>query len=1147
MRRRPDAILALALLPLLWQSARAEDAPAAPAASPAPAESPKPSPTPAATVLDTRAGLHDDFARIVFEAPAGFKLVPFTAATEGDRLTLHFASPVSLGLDVIRRAAATYLGDVALSTDGLSLTATLKKTVELRQVKEGEGKSFLDLVERKETAAAAAPSAAPPQATPSHASPPPPPAPGPPIKLAPPPPAPPQAKRLPAIAAHTGQHRDFDRIIFDWPQPTKATADEADGKGTLTFENGGRFDTAKLDAGLPALKPFAVNEDGTALSFTLPPGRHLKLSLDGKHPTLDVLAATNPPPAPPPPPPAPVAAAPKPSPTPTPIPSPTPPAETVFSAADAGPVPPPPAEVTGTLGHAVGPASSPGNGANALAIRYALIDDGVSLRFDWQQPTAAAIFRRGNAIWVIFDQAQKLDFNDFRASNWPVITAIAELPSRSGTVLRLNAWAGFNPAIRRAGNSWIVDIKSQTQRPDAPVEAETHTEGANTSLVYPVLQPASPISISDPDTGDTLVAVPLPQLGQGSEETSDYPDFRSLATAQGLVFRPVADQLVIRSKPNQVEVAAPGGLSLSSEADRHAIRRGPSEGDTLFKLKDWLGPTDRSFTTRRQALQSAIVAAAESDRPKARLDLAKFYFANAMAAETLAVLGVIDRDTPSLGEDPTVRALRGASEEMMGFTEAAKADLGGHNLDDRPDAALWRAMVAADSADWNGAVEAWKQGKPAFKNYPPALRRRLALKLGEANFRAGQKDDAEALATEVLDNEPLPGQRDLAKVLQGRIAGEKGDIKKALALWQEVSNSEENDLGRAQAIYALTVTKYGQGEMSRIDAIAALDRLRFAWRGDDFEALVLRKLAELYVADNDYRSAFQTLQRIIAAFPDTPLAREVAAQMQQYFVNLFLGPEADGVPPLKALAFYDEFKELTPAGTQGDAIIRKLADRLVQVDLLDRAAALLENQAKTRLTGIDQARVATQLALVRLLDHKPDDAIAALDLPLSADLPADLARQRIELRARATAERGQPDQALKILEGDNSPDADRLRADIYWRTHNWTAVAALLQQGLATPTPDNTISPEAAAAIIHIATADVLGNDKVGLDQLRQRYSAAMDKTPLKDDFRILAGNEVGGGNFKSLADKVAQLGDLQSFMSVYRQRLSEKQLSAIN
>jgi tetratricopeptide (TPR) repeat protein len=1105
---RRDLISGLMLALILWLPvpAFAEDAP-----------------SPAA--VETRAGLHGDFARLVFESTGGGKLAPFTAASDGGTLTIRFATPVAPNLDTIRRALGSYLADVALSADGMVLTATLRRPVELHQAKDDDGKSHIDLIDRPKAVASEAAAAPAPARTASA------PAVGPPVKLAA---AQPPAKRLPTVPIRVGRHDDFDRLVFDWPKPVKTTVAEADGTGAIRFDRGGAFDLAKLDAALPTLNPFVANDDGTALTFKLPPERHVRLGKDRDHVTVDILAA----------PPQPVAvAAPAPAPaSPPPPPAPASPPPAVFSAADAGPLPAQTSETTGTLGHAEGPSSGAG-----MQIRYALIDDGVSLRFEWSQPTAAAIFRRGNALWVVFDQAQKLDFSDFRAANWPVVTAIAELPSRSGTVLRLNVWAGFNPVVRRAGTSWVVDIRSQTQRPDAPVEAQTHSEGSNISLIYPVFQPASPISVVDPDAGDTLVAVPLPQLGQGSDETSDYPDFRSLATAQGLVFRPVADQLVIRAKPSQVEVAAPGGLSLSSDADRQAIRRGVVGDDGLFQLLTWQGPQTLSFTQQRQAFQSAITAAPEVERSKARLDLAKFYFVNGMAAEALGVLGAIDHDTPAAAEEPTVRALRGASEEMMGLADAAKADLGGHNLDDRPDAELWRAMIAADAGDWDGAVAAWKKGKAAFKAYPPVLRRKLALKLGEANFRAGVKDDADALAAEVLENDPFPGQRDLAVVLQGRIAGERGDQKKALALWADAARSPEADLGHAQAVYALTVTKYTQGELPRLDAIAALERLRFAWRGDDFEALVLRKLAELYVADNDYEQAFQTLKRIISTFPDTPLAREMAAQMQHYFTDLFLGPNADGVPPLQALGFYEEFKELTPSGPQGDAIIRKLADRLVQIDLLDRAAALLDNQAKTRLNGLDQARVATQLALVRLLDHKPNEAITALDLPLSADLPADLVRQRRELRARATTELGKPDDALKILDGDDSTDADRLRADIYWRTHNWSAVAALLQRGLTPPAPDNTVPVEAASAIIHIATADVLGNNRAGLDQLRQTYATAMDKTPLKDDFRILAGNVAGGANFRTLADKVAQLGDLQSFMSVYRQRLAQDKLSAIN
>jgi tetratricopeptide (TPR) repeat protein len=1148
--------LTLLMLALLLPGAlQAQDEGAPPAPAPAPA-APAPSP------LETRAAVHPGFARLVFAPRPGAKPVPFTMSSDDKTLTLQFETPVAPGLDPIRHALSGYLGDLSLSADGKVLTAQLLRPTIPKQAIDGTSTFYVDLFDKPKLGDPAPPpaSAAPVVAsTPSVPTPSPPaaapvpapqaPKPAPVIASVPPaaapPPPPPAAAPIPApkapkpvppprVPVHVAMRDKAWHLTFDWPAPAMPATAEADGRGTITFDQPGRFDADRLNGWLPkTLRPVKALTEGTGLSLALPPGQHLKASQAGNHVTVDIVTE------PPSPPPAPVAAAAPPPPVaPPPTPQPSPPPAV---AAAPEPAKLPVEEVTGTLGHAEAP------GPNALQIRYTLIDDGVSLRFEWQAPSAAAVFRRGNGVWIIFDRAQKLDFADFRAENWPVVTAIAQLPSRSGTVLRLSVWAGFNPVIRRAGNSWIVELKSQAQRPDAPVEAVVHDEGTNASLVYPVLEPASPISMIDPDAGDVLVAVPVPQPGQGVDQISDYPDFRALATAQGLAFRPVADQLVIRSRPNEVQVAAPGGLTLSSEADRQAQRRGARGGaDKLFQLADWQGPSTFDFSQRRQAIQAAITAAPEPERPNARLDLAKFYFVSGMAPETLGVLDVIQHDTPTLSEEPVVRALRGAAEELNDRTDAARADLGGRDLDDRPDAELWRAMLAADQADWAGAADAWDKGKSALQAYPPVLRRKLGLKLGEALLRAKRHDDADTLAAQVLADGPTHGERDLAMTLQGRIAGERGAVDKALALWSDVSNSPEPDLGRAQATYALTVTKYGKGEISRPDAIAALDRLRFVWRGDDFEALVLGKLADLYIDDNDYHAGFGILRRLIQAFPDTPVARSSAERMQKYFEDLFTGPNADTVPPLSALGFYDDFKELTPPGPQGDAIIRKLADRLVSVDLLDRAASLLEGQVKTRLSGTEQARVATQLALVRLLDHKPEDAVAALDIPATGDLPPDLQRQRTELRARAQSELAQPDAALKTLSGDDSKDADRLRADIYWRTHDWGAVATLLTKNLKPPASEGTVDTETAGAVINIATAMVLGNDRTGLDQLRQTYAAALDKTPFKDDFHILAGNAAGGA-FHTVADKVAQVGDLQSFMTAYRQRLAQDRLSAIN
>jgi len=1148
--RRLDRHLLMAgivLAGLAWAgSPRAQDA-AAPAA--APATTPPAAPTvaapaaPAKTRLETRAAVHPGFARMVFAGTAGGASVPFKATVTDDSLLIRFDHPIDAPLDPIRRALGTYLDQLALAPDGTLVTAHLRRPVTLQQAAYDSATLVVDLVDKPKPADAKPPEAKPP------ATPEPKPAPAaetkPEVKPAAAPeakPAPPGAVKPTTVAVRVGSRGGSDRIVFDWPKRTDYKLAQGDGKVQIAFDQPAAIDMARLARALPErLRPATLSADGTQVQFTLPPGHRVSDSRGGNLVILDVVPGKPPAPpvaAPPPPPPPPAPVTPPPVAAPPPVAEapppvvhpPTPPADADQDA------PTPTGQVSGTLGSAA---------ENGLQIRYTLIDDGVSLRFEWRQPAAAAIFRRGNAVWMVFDQAQKMDFSDFRAVNWPVITSIAQVPSRSGTVLRLNVWAGFNPSVRRAGTAWIVDLRNQPQRSDAPVQGQVRSDGPNASMIFPVNDPSSPISLVDPDAGDVLVAVPLPRVGQGSDLGADYPDFRLLPSAQGLVFRPTSDQLAIRAQPGLVELSAPGGLALSSDADRHAERPGKADQNRVFKPADWQGGDN--FTLRRQALMEAITTAASDDKNNARLDLARFYFANAQGVEALSVLRAIERDAPGMFDDPSLRALRGASEELANQLDTATADLGDPSLDDSTDGQLWRAVLAADRGQWTDALNAYAKSNDALKNYPEGLRNRLQSKIAEALLNAGDRDKALALANDVLANHPSEDEANRAKVVQGRILAIQGDLKQAIALWDGVSKSPDNSLARAQATYAETLTKLDDKQIDRADAIAALDRLRFVWRGDDFEVRVLRKLAELQIGDGDYRSGFRSLRQVLASYGDNPVSKGVADEMQQYFIDLFLGKAADSVGPLKQLGLYDEFKELTPPGAVGDEIIRKLADQLVKVDLLDRAGDLLDNQVKTRLTGIDQARVATQLALVRLLDRRPDDAIAALDVPVTVDLPPELVGQRNELRARAMAEQGKDADALKLIAGDESADADRLRVDTYWKTQNWTAVVPVLKRGLKPPAAGK-VDDDTARTVLKIATAMVLGKDRAGLAALQKQYGAAMDQSPLKDDFRVVAGNSsTTSGDFKSLADRVAQISDLQGFMTTYRQRLATKQLSTIN
>src|SRR6185312_12143697 len=118
-----------------------------------------------------------------------------------------------------------------------------------------------------------------------------------------------------------------------------------------------------------------------------------------------------------------------------------------------------------------------------------------------------------------------------------------------------------------------------------------------------------------------------------------------------------------------------------------------------------------------------------------------------------------------------------------------------------------------------------------------------------------------------------------------------------------------------------------------------------------------------------------------------------------------------------ALAIYYDFSKLTPIGRRGDELIRRLADRLVSVDLLDQAAELLDYQVKYRLSGVAKAQVAAKLAWIQLLNGKPAPAIQALADTRIADIPQELREQRLMLEARALSELGRYDAALELAGG----------------------------------------------------------------------------------------------------------------------------------
>ncbi len=793
---------------------------------------------------------------------------------------------------------------------------------------------------------------------------------------------------------------------------------------------------------------------------------------------------------------------------------------------------------------------APASGAQVSARKPVL------LRFDWpSRPGRAAAFRRGRHLWIVFDQPVAAGASSRIAKNVPDMAPVERLVAENApatTILRLNLPSGFVPSLRREDRAWIVDLQPRADEPQTALSLEYMTETADPSIQFSVGGTRGVLSVRDPDLGDRLEIVPVPVAGQGLKRPRRFLQFRALATYQGLAIIPMSDGLTVETRDSGVIVRDAAGLLVSTGADRDRKLRDRNDfesGLRLFDLEAWRQADQGSLSEVRQALLAAVVAAAPEGVDVARLDLARFYFAHGLATEALAVLRLISQENQRLASDSQVRLLRAASEFLANNYARAAEMLNDPVLAGERDALPWQGAIAAISRDWPSAIDRFAVSAPLIADYDPRVQARLRLLAAEARLGIGDSDGASLYLEQVREDDPNMAEQAQLDYLAGRRAKINGDIAAARTLWQEVAAGSHRP-SRARARLALVELGLETGSLPVKDAIAGLGRLRLAWRGDGFEVLLLQRLAELHVASGDYRSALSTLREAVSAMPNAPHADEATARLGEIFTDVFRGEQSEPIAPQAALSLYQEFKDLTPAGPDGDRLIARLADRLVEAELLDQAATLLADQVADRLHGEEKARTGARLAWIRLLERKPVLVLTALNASLPeagfASLPEQLERDRRHLRARALALLGRNAEAIALLDGDDSAEALRLNAEILWARKDWLAAAGILEKLAPPPAEGLSLSEADSEVLLNLAVAYSLSERQDDLSRIGGDYGVAMAGSAWRDEFARLTGG-IEEGERVSVADELSGVARFQTFMSSFKDRLASSEPSGVN
>ena len=727
-------------------------------------------------------------------------------------------------------------------------------------------------------------------------------------------------------------------------------------------------------------------------------------------------------------------------------------------------------------------------------------EEASSILFPFRNPTPAAAFDRGGRITIVFGTQDDV-VQEALAGLDPRLGRIHDIRPETGLfVLRLTLPEGSFGRLVPAGSGWRVVVSERPGMPSdvLPVSRGSDQEG-NPEVVVGLTTAAAVNWINQDGTRVAVVTA----LGrpQGLPTGRRFVEFDLLASLHGVAVAAKADDLSVGLGKGGVMVSSRTGLSLSSLRD--AGETGAAAALVISRdhwVQDGGGPTGERY----RDLVTATADAPRSGRSDARFRLARFLLANGLSAEATSLMTLARQEDATFARQRETLLLSGIAAVRAHRLKEAREHLAGEALSDDPEGRLWRAVIDGEERQWARALAGFRRSADTLTQYPVDLSGEIRFQILTAALEAKDMPAAES-AMAAIDRLPIGSiPRDQHDFARARLDEAAGRPDAALAVYDRLAEDASRPIAAEAEVRRIAIANRS-GRMPVDQAQDRLENLAVSWRGDETELRTLVELARIYSDAGKWREMFAITRRANLSFPKADMTRALHDDTTRRFEALLLGEGAAKLSAVDTLAIYYDFKEFAPIGRRGDEIVRRLADRLVELDLLDQAAELLQHQVDKRLTGAARSAVAARLAAIRLLNGKPLLAIAVLHATRLGELPADLRRFRLMLEAQAQADLTRTDLALEMLEGEAGPAFARMRAGILFGARRWREAGEAFEAMIGTrwQGPD-ALSDRDRQDIVRATVASLLADEPLALDRVKAKFAAKMADSPDAKTFVLL-------------------------------------------
>ncbi len=794
-------------------------------------------------------------------------------------------------------------------------------------------------------------------------------------------------------------------------------------------------------------------------------------------------------------------------------------------------------------------ATEPMQGDNAAAVSAIRDSEGLHVTFAFASETPAALFRRADTVWLVFDTIKPLDIAPIKTNGGSIIAEVKPFPLPYGQAIRIRLNRPQMPSLANDGvggtANWILTFADTMASPTQPLTAKRNiTDPALANVTVALAKPGRLHKFTDPEAGDTLLVITAPPPVRGFIKRQDFVEMSLLESIHGVAVRPNADDVSAELAADKITLGRPGGLTLSSV--NAASERAPTVARTIFDVDEWKKNKEGVFNTKLDALIRAEGAMEPDQRTPGRLDLARFYMARGFYPEAKAVLDMVLADAKPEAQDPVAVVMHSVAAILMARPALGLKDLANPVVGKNYDSELWKALAYARQGKWAEAREKFKNVEFAITSLPIDLQRIVITEAMRASLEVKDYSGADKRSSDLGVIGIPPELMPAIAVMRGRLAEALGHDKDALAEYKSAVASSDR-LAAAEAKLCEVALLQRRNEIAQPDALRELETLQVLWRGDGLEVRALEMMARIYSDTGRYAESLTAARTATKLDPNSELARAGQDASAALFAQIFLGNKGDDLPPVDALGLFYDFRELTPIGRRGDEMIRKLADRLVAVDLLDQAAELLQYQVDHRLEGAARAQVAARLAMVYLTNRKPDRAIAALRSTRIADLSGELRQQRLLLEARAQSDVGRHDLALDIITNIGGREAIRLRSDIYWASRRWREASEQIELYYADRWRDfKPLNPAEKSDIIRAVVGYALAEDAIGLARFREKYAPLMSGDADRAAFETASKpTATSSAEFGAIAKMAASVDTLDGFLREMKTRFPDASAKA--